>query len=347
MDLPKDSDGVHRSRLAFAILLLVISSLASLAGLEVASRILFAKSYDLPFGFSIEELRHPSLSVEMQAYSPDHRNVLLLGGSVLHAVAKSNALMKTDSGRNIRFYNLADNAHTSLDSRHKYQYLVERGYRFDDVIFYHAINEVRANNVPDDLFSPTYDHYAFYRLANLIFAETGGFEALLARTTLGYRLLALSIPRLQADRMVPEHIPKPEWVAFGQHIKTVPPFRANLRAIRALAEAQGTRFIAPIFAFHLAPGYSIDAYRNNQLDYVAEVGTGVAVELWGNPKNVIKGMLAHNDVIRAEVKDYIPTYTISDDIRNFVDICHFSRAGITAFTDLIRDALERGGGARS
>ena len=140
---------------------------------------------------------------------------------------------------------------------------------------------------------------------------------------------------------MPDHAPKPDWISHARQIKTTPSFRANLLAVRSLAESQSSNLIVPIFAFHVAEGYSLDAYRNNQLDYVPEPGLGVAIELWGKPQHVVSGILAHNDVIRAEVEHPLGTHFISSDVENFVDICHFSRAGIVAFGELIRDALER------
>jgi hypothetical protein len=92
-------------------------------------------------------LIYPPLYEQLYDYTGDTTNILLLGGPVLYFAGRQAALREA-FGEDARVYNFAQTAHSSLDSLTKYRYALDRGYRFDYVIFYHGINEVRANNVP-------------------------------------------------------------------------------------------------------------------------------------------------------------------------------------------------------
>ena len=74
---------------------------------------------------------YPALYTATKNYTDRHTNVLLLGGSVLY----KNALLLKGLGRdnNIKFYDLAHPAHTSLDSFYKYRNLIKQEYKFDFV----------------------------------------------------------------------------------------------------------------------------------------------------------------------------------------------------------------------
>jgi hypothetical protein len=82
-------------------------------------------------------------------------DILFLGGSALNRQwgAVEQVLLEQlfrYGHRNVRIFNLAMPAHTSRDSWLKYAAL--RKARFELVLFYHGINETRANNVPPELF---------------------------------------------------------------------------------------------------------------------------------------------------------------------------------------------------
>ena len=179
----------HRRR---ELALLVASSLACFGLLEVASRALFARQYGFPFRHSVEELIYPPLREQFQAqpYSKDSVNILLLGGSVLWGAGNQHRLEHTFDYP-LHVYNMAQTGHSSLDSLNKYLWLSRRGYTFDYVIFYHGINETRANNAPPDVFSEDYDHYSFYRLTNTVFQGKRPVQAVLLRSSLYFRIYRL------------------------------------------------------------------------------------------------------------------------------------------------------------
>ena len=70
------------------------------------------------------------------------------------------------------------------------------------------------------------------------------------------------------------------------------------------------------------------------------------VESWGRPENVVAGIEAHNDVVRALATAH-PDVVFVDQERlvaptkeNFVDICHFTNPGSRRFVkNMLPDVL--------
>ena len=101
----------------------------------------------------------------------DTLDVLILAGSVPHHKYGSveNELLEqlhASGHTDVRIFNLATPAHTTRDSKIKYEAM--SNVRFDLVLFYHGINESRTNNAPPDLFSEDYSHYAWYEIVNTL-----------------------------------------------------------------------------------------------------------------------------------------------------------------------------------
>ena len=97
--------------------------------------------------------------------SDDFYDILFLGGSVLDgSLAEIRTLLESENavtGLQFRVHSVASSAHSSLDSQYKYKHLAD-DQRFDLVVFYHGINEVRANNIPTGNFREDYTHYSWY-----------------------------------------------------------------------------------------------------------------------------------------------------------------------------------------
>lgn len=328
---------VWRERRAEFVLLLAAGAIASLA-LEGTSRWLYARAAGLPFFYPLAYAVYPPLYTELQDYTPDATNVLLLGGSVLWGVGlhyEGDALCD-----GCRIYNLAQPAHSSLDSAVKYRYLIDRGYRFDYVVFYHGINETRANNVPPNLYSEDYNHYFFYRLVNTAFRGRSPIRKFALNSALVFRANQL-VRQLSETRFFGRHgvnlsSPRDDWLRYGGDIKSAQAFERNVLDIAELAQAQDAKLIVVEFAY------------DPLLDRYVEGGPGARsrdemveyTEQWGLPEHVRAGIRAHNKVLARHATRY--TYRGTDALRHsayFIDPCHFTPEGEAAFVRVIHDAL--------
>ncbi|MDM8544414.1 hypothetical protein QUF90_25340 [Desulfococcaceae bacterium HSG9] len=302
--------------------LLLFSCIVSLIILELFSRMLFANANRLPFMYSAEEMIYPALYNIRQNYTDEGVNILLLGGSVLF----ENAKFFKEMGRrhSINFYNAAYIAHTTLDSLYKYKYLTKNKLKFDYVIFYHGINDVRLNNIPSEFFQDDYSHYYYYKLINKTFKYNEPKSDLFLNSTMGYNFYNLfcrfySLTRFRKMEFMPYDIPVPELTRYGDEIKSAKSFRKNLNKIIRMSKTNNAVLIVPYFAFRQAPD---NAEMTN---------------IWGNPKNVIKGIIRHNEII-SEMQDRfvtINTEEISVDRAIFTDICHLTIQGQKKFGELI------------
>lgn len=316
--------------------------------IEVASRGFWAAGYGVPF-FRSEELIHvfyPELKEmqQTQIHSEDgYFDVLLLGGSVLDDHFGNIEQLLLDklaekTKREIRIHNLSHAAHTSLDSYYKYKHLL--GRNFDLVLFYHGINEVRANNVPPSLFESDYSHYAWYDRVNEL--EKHREISLVAFPyTLKWFLLAIK-QEVGLSTYVSMGRPQEEWLEYGHDIKTKASFEENLTNIIEIAKSRNESVLLMTFAYYVPGDYSEAKFRNRSLDYGFDDSLHPhPIELWGKPENVVAGISAHNAVIE-EVAERYTNVTFIDQNRlipksgqYFNDICHFTYEGCEAFVDNI------------
>jgi hypothetical protein len=272
-------------------------------------------------------------------------DVLLLGGSVLDQrwtnVPTSLAIaLERASGRSVRIHNVSFKAHTSRDSYLKYKRLGSKP--FDLVVFYHGINEARANNAPRDLYDPAYDHYSWYREVNIL--DRDPLTRYLALPFV-VRLVGFALKDLVTSRqLVPRYEPTWEWTQYGGEVKTAGAFRSNLSAILNLAEERGQPVMAMTFAYYVAPGYSLEAFRSKTLDYRRHM---FPIETWGIPENVVAALEAHNGVVRELAKDRPGVYFV-DQARlmpsgkeYFNDVCHLTAVGSTRFAENMIEALPK------
>src|SRR3989338_4259171 len=129
---------------------------------------------DIPFFIPANKLYYyiyPCFkNLERSHCGADDFNVLVLGGSAIQFVFNSTSALFEEKlkgiypNKKINIFNCAQSGHTSLDSLYKYQNA--KKYPFDLVIYYHAINDVRANNIEDSFFKDDYSHYVYYKFVN-------------------------------------------------------------------------------------------------------------------------------------------------------------------------------------
>ncbi len=270
-------------------------------------------------------------------------DVLMLGGSALHVdygdiehVLRERLCRAM--GRHVRVHNLSAPAHTSLDSYYKYKHLSDK--RFDLVLVYHGINELRANNCPSTRFEADYSHFAWYKLINdferkaesrwFVFPYTLEFVALKAAGRMGW------------SGFLPTHEPDADTLDYGCDVKTVASFRRNLERILTMAAGRGERVLLMTYAFHITPDYSKSRFENHTLDYTVHL---FPVELWGKPECVTAGIDAHNEVVKELATSSQRVLFVDQDAlipntsRYFNDVCHLTHEGCERFADSIVQAL--------
>ncbi len=321
------------------VFLLMGSCAVALVMLELGSRAIYAAQLGFPFFYPVEHIVYPPLYEQFHDYSDDGVNVLLLGGSVLYFAGRENTLESAFEPP-ARVYNLAQTAHSSHDSLTKYRYVLDRGYDFDYVIFYHGINDVRANNVPPELFSEDYTHYFFYRLTNTVFGQRNPALRWMLNSSLVFRIERL-VTQLRETRFFGRNLvhmafPREDWLHYGAEVKSRDVFEKNLLEIARMADESGSRLVVPRFASHPALA-----------DFAAGRKTGkteeemvLFAEQWGLPGHVAKGIQAHNDVIETHRGRYTFVGTRAfEKADNFVDPCHFTPEVQTEFVKLLVDTL--------
>jgi hypothetical protein len=310
-----------------------------LASLELAAR-LFWWTRGVPF-------THPGRV--LQAYYPrladiDPLNpkwaagrwhVLLLGGSTLHprwgtVQAELREQLAFAGYRDVRFFNLSAPGLTSRDSRLAYEAIGDE--HFDLVLVYDGMNEARANNVPPDLFRDDYGHYGWYEIVNALARHHGR-----TRFALPYSLEYLGLRLRQtvlASHYVPRNTPRADWLRYGDTVRSVGPFEANLRAILARAASRGEPVLLMTFATWVPEDYSLERFEAGQLGYGLHE---TPLELWGDPRAVQRAVAAHNAVVRrltrenSDVKFVDQARLLAGEPRWFNDPCHLSLSGAHRF----------------
>lgn len=333
-------------RLLFATICLLGILVVLEAGLRGFLSFEFGLSYwqpDYLTAFYPETARIENKTIQRTDSTID---VLLLGGSVLHRdysqfETRLREALAFETRRLVRIHNLARPAHTSLDSVYKYRRLADQ--KFDLVVFYHGINEARANNCPEEMFRPDYSHYAWYERVNDL--EHHSVQPLYVTPSALRFLWQWKKSTWWDDRYVSAHRPKnDEWMRQGGSIKTAEPFENNVRTILDLAHQKQEPVLLMTFAYYLADGYSDEAFRARELDYADRKSP---VGIWGKPGNVTAAIDAHNQVLRRVGGDYQNVHLVDQSAllpkagRFFNDICHITHEGTRRFVDnMIPTALD-------
>jgi|GEM_PF-2174260 len=315
------------------VIKLLFSACVFIAGMELGCR-LFWKLQGLSFLKCHRQMHlvfYPELRpIEEMSIGPGdgYYDVLLLGGSVLHEdftpIAQLLGIeLELEQNRHVRIHNASFRAHSSLDSYYKYRHL--SGKKFDRVIVYHGINEVRANNCDASNFRRDYGHYFWYRALHLV-EGTPRFRHLVFFRTLG--LLWLKVSRgIGWDAYVPAAGADPDGLAYGGSVKTKGPFKRNLSRIIRLAEARADPLVLMTFGYYLPRGY----LPGNRWH--------TSAKLWGLPQNVARGIDVHNTVIREMAKTYPGIMFVDQDKLIpkkdgfFRDVCHLTGKGSRSFVD--------------
>ncbi len=314
--------------------------------LEGVSRLEWSSRSEVPFFSPNVAFYYPELRPGGEPLAPekDSLDVLLLGGSVLHPdwgsipqTLKEQLTQRT--GRDVNVLNLAKPGHTTLDSLYKLRRL--RGHALDLVVCYHGINDLRLNNCPRETFRQDYSHYSWYWVINR-FENHRGIPDLACLFSLTYRFARLYEKLGASSRFIPKDRPIESMMQHGGDIKTEAPFRRNMAGILARARSEGTPVVLMPFAFHLPSDYSLEAFEARGLDYCLH---SCAVEIWGRPEHIAKGIRAHNEILLslAEGSDNVLLVDQRAGIprsgRYFNDVCHLTQKGCGLFVENLVGAL--------
>jgi hypothetical protein len=322
---------------AVALLALVVIAM------EAGSRLFWKFKYDVPLSRpgDIIYVFYPTVrTARLESHHPDptHRDILVLGGSVLDEMRDGFEALSVRKAGNLRFEVAAQVAHTTLDSRRKYQMLENLPY--DEVLIYDSINDCKYNNVPAKLFDDEYTAYPFYKLTSALLRHPEVNYVLLPYTLYFAWVDLRDIGKKEWQR--PVVVARPKWVAYGSNIKSARTFRQNLEEIVRRAQQHGQTVHLATFASYIPQNYTEEKFRAGKLDYA---NPRLRVGVWGNATDVRACISRHNQIIREIAAEYSNVHLIEMESaipregRFFDDVCHFSPLGKERFFDALDAAL--------
>jgi hypothetical protein len=340
-----------RSEWRIRLTLLLFSAFLCVVFAEVGARTFWCLRFGVPFRNPgrilyafYPELRR--VDAKLPAHGDTFYDILFLGGSVLNknfgAVPKDLRKQLANNGQeNVRIFNFARLAQTSRDSRLKYAALGDA--RFDLVLFYHGINEARANNAPPEIFRNDYAHYSWYEIVNTLAPYHGTASFALPYTL---HLIAIKIRQvLREDRYVSRHVPREDWIHFGRNPSSAVSFEENLGVILDLAERRDDRLLLMTFALDVPENYSLEAFREKRLDYDRHIS---AIEIWGAREHVQQTVVVHNEIVGRLAAEHEDVLFVDQAIlmpggrRYFNDPCHLTAIGSSKFVEHLLSALPPG-----
>lgn len=327
------------SRKKFRVLFLYILFLCLL--LELISRTEWSIRRDVPFFSPATYFYYPELkNVEAENIKKNDSpfDILLPGGSVLTEEWGSIAKLLEEriayaTKKRVRVHNLAKSAQTTLDSYYKYRHLENKS--FDLVIVYHGINDVRLNNCPPQVYKEDYSQYAWYKVINL-FEKHPGLGNVASLYSLYYRFIRIQEKIGSPPKYISRKMPLKEWLPYGNNIKTATAFKRNVGKILDIAKQKGEPVLLMSFCYYVPPHYSLEGFMKREVDYTL---FGAPTEIWGIPKNVVKGIDVHNDIVKAfsgtsdkiTYVDQKASFPQRGDYFN--DICHLTQKGCERFVE--------------
>jgi len=324
------------------LLFMALTAVIILLTMESTARLYWKLLHDVPFRRPdkvlyayYEGLRE--IDETRPRHDDDWFDLLILAGSVPYRkISAIEPALREELARRglkkVRVFNLAAPGHSSRDSLLKYQACADA--EFDLVLFYHAINEVRANNIPPQLFRDDYSHCTWYALVNpAAKAHNRAFSALPATAqTLRQKLRH----RLNPGRYIPFLGPRKEWMQYGAEPRSASPFKNNLQRFLEEAARRGDPVALATYALHIPSNYTREAFERGELDYCRHQ---LPVELWGRPEDVRRTVAAHNAVVRELAERFQPVLFIDQDAlieksgRYFNDPCHLTVEGGLRFVE--------------
>ena len=313
---------------------------------ELVCRGYWWKRWGVPFlrmdqiwsGRFYPELEETGLATATIPRGDETFDILLLGGSVLHAkhgniAALLGERLNAQESRPVKIWNCSARALTSRDCLLKYERMAHQ--HFDLVVFYEAINETRMNNCPPEMFREDLTHCSWYKRLDR-FEQHREINWLVTPFTIEDTLIgALDSPKLHWY-LPRDNPPGGEWNDFGRDVKTTVSYRNSLTGLIELAAQRGEPLLLLGYASHIPADYTKKKFVKHELSYGAHFGP---VECWGEPEAVRAGVAAENAVTRELVAQHPDVHyvdldaVIPKDGAHFDDPCHLAPAGCAAWVD--------------
>lgn len=324
-----------------------VSVLLLLLLLELVSRLaLWAMKY--PFWQPSRKF-YPALEKILQApIAPNDTtlNVLILGGSAVSLDYGANIHHELDSllnlpprTRKVRLFNAATPAHTSLDNLNKYKQLSDK--HFDLVIYYEAINENRANNIPPQDFLENYQHVLWYFDMAIIqrHPEVNWF-------TLPFlidKIVSFVSAKIQGKQFMDLGQINPDFVKYGANIKTAKAFHNNLEKLILETQKRKEQLLLMTYALYVPPSVIGNGGYTDYRDF-APCTAPSPLHLWGDPINVQKGVNQHNQQLRKLAAQYhVPLLDMDQAMPRrkdaYCDLCHYTHSGGKTFAQLVHQYI--------
>ncbi len=334
---------MRRRKVVFCgILVLLVLVLGEVAARLVLGRVMKAEFWhpDTVLFHFYPEMRKP-MTISIRR-ADDFYDVLLIGGSVLHASWGNVAtILQQDLpaavGRKVRIHNVAWPAHMSWDSRFKYRLLEDQ--EFDLVVTYDGINDLRANHCSESEFRLDYSHMMWYQQLGRIESHRE-LKLVALPYTLSFAGLFITTRFGWTHYYSAQSTGGPEAPSCGE--RSGQAVRHNLTEILDLAARKHETVALCTFAYYVAPGYSLEKFNSKELDYGLHRS---AAELWGSPEEVTRGLDAHNTVIHDLARGQSNVFLVDQNQRipkngaHFDDVCHLTALGSKAFVTNLLDAL--------
>jgi hypothetical protein len=307
--------------------------------------------------------------IQNYKYDKNKINLLVLGGSVVYndtihvgKEAKSFlnmptvtydahfcAINKLIPEAEFNVLSLAMSGHNSLDSWYKYKYCKRNNIKFDYVLPYHGINDLRTNNIWRKNFNINYRHVEFYDELYIInrHPEINFFTA---PFMIDWLILGLKKEKQGPSRYISKDVfmglltgnPE-EHVKQGGDIKTNVSFRRNYNKIIRLAKRKHETVVLATYASNQPDDYDFEKFYRKELPYYDE--QLFPTELYGMPEHIKKGLELHNSIIRslANENPKLPFIDVDFNIPNtkeyFNDACHLTDKGCRQLAHLIYQKL--------
>ncbi len=266
------------------------------------------------------------------------KKLLILGGSVVssswsHLEDRLDTILQKTypGGGKFAIYNAALAGHTSLDNRIKYDLLDQQ--RFDLVLYYEAINETRANNIPPDRFRADYSHFKWYSDLYVLKAHPEiNFTVI---PFLIHKIYRATKDALARRKYISQEAVKADYLKYGKDIKTAKSFDKNLSDLIRTARMRGDRLLLMTYATYFPEGVELTGEQSD-MDHFAGCYFASPITIWGKPEYVQKGIVAHNDVTRKLAVEHgvelMPmAQRMPSDSALFCDVCHVSEPGAQKF----------------
>ena len=267
-----------------------------------------------------------------------YTDILILGGSVISSSwsrmdTRLDSLLSNNTQQKIRVFDVAIPGHTSLDNAIKYDLLKNK--QFDLVIFYEAINENRANNIKPAFFKKDYSHIEWYYHINLLRKHPE-----INYTTLPYLLhkaILTTVIKVGGYKFIETDNVRKENRPYGGVIKTEKSYEENLQAIIDLSKVKNEQLLLLGYTSFF-PKVNFLGDPSDAQYFAKNCKKAAIVTVWGDTKNVEKGINIHNKVLAKLANTNNTHYfdmqkAVPQEVDYFCDICHLSEKGCGVFAE--------------